>query len=118
MTTLPNIAAPAVAPPYPLAAPARFAPGDPVRVRAGAPPGHVRTPWYLRGRAGRVERVLGAFANPEELAYPLSRPRAATVPLYRVRFVMAEVWGDGVENPTDTLDAEIFEHWLETADAA
>jgi nitrile hydratase len=118
MKTLPDIATPAIAPPYPLAAPAHFLPGDPVRVRAGAPPGHIRTPWYLRGRAGRVERVLGAFANPEELAYPASRPGAAPVPLYRVRFAMAELWGDGVESPADTLDAEVFEHWLETADAA
>ncbi|VAV88886.1 hypothetical protein MNBD_ALPHA07-1804, partial [hydrothermal vent metagenome] len=33
--------------------------------------------------------------------------------LYRVRFTMAEIWGDRAENPNDTLDAEIFEHWLE-----
>jgi nitrile hydratase len=26
---------------------------------------------------------------------------------------MAEIWGDEAEHPADTLDAEIFEHWLE-----
>ena len=48
---------------------AEFAPGDRVRVRADHPPGHIRTPFYLRGRVGEIERVLGAFANPEELAF-------------------------------------------------
>jgi hypothetical protein len=30
---------------------------------------------------------------------------------------MADVWGANAENPDDTLDAEIYEHWLEPADA-
>lgn len=86
-----------------------------VRVRAWAPPGHVRTPWYLRGRVGEVERALREFPNPEALAY--GQP-AAKVPLFRVRFTMAEVWGDAAERPEDTVDAEIYGHWLEPADAA
>jgi nitrile hydratase len=73
------------------------------------PPGHVRTPAYLRGKVGEIERSLGAFPNPEELAY---RQKATARPLYRVRFTMAEVWGAEAENPDDTLDAEIFAHWL------
>ena len=51
------------------AATARFRPGDRVRVRAAHPPGHIRTPYYCRGHVGVVERLCGAFANPEELAY-------------------------------------------------
>lgn len=82
-----------------------------VRVRAWTPPGHVRTPWYLRGKTGRVERRLGTFLNPEALAY--GRP-AAAIDLYRVRFTMAEVWGADAERPDDTIDAEIFGHWLES----
>lgn len=74
------------------------------------PPGHVRTPAYLRGKIGVIERELGDFANPEALAY---RRPALQKPLYRVRFTMAEVWGETAENPHDTLDAEIFAHWLE-----
>ena len=27
-------------------------------------------------------------------------------PLYRVRFTMSEIWGDGAERPDDTIDAE------------
>ena len=83
-----------------------------VRVRAMMPPGHVRTPAYLRGKAGTVERALGAFGNPEEVAYG---GKGGKRDLYRVRFTMAEVWGAGAENPTDTVDAEIFAHWLEPA---
>lgn len=81
-----------------------------VSVRSMSPPGHVRTPAYLRGRTGRVERALGAFPNPEQLAYGLPAPAQ---PLYRVRFTMAEIWGDAAERPGDTLDADIYGHWLE-----
>jgi nitrile hydratase len=85
-----------------------------VRVRSLTPPGHVRAPWYLRGKEGVIERPLGAFANPEQLAYGL---QAEQKPLYRVRFTMAEIWGEGAENPDDTVDAEIYGHWLERVDA-
>lgn len=81
-----------------------------VRVRPMAPPGHVRAPWYLRGKVGVIERALGAFGNPEQLAYGLTAERRT---LYRVRFTMAEVWGEAAERPTDTVDAEIYDHWLE-----
>lgn len=81
-----------------------------MRVRTDMPPGHVRTPAYLRGKTGWLERELGPFRNPEELAYHHSGHK---VPLMRVRFTMAEIWGDRAENPADTLDAEIFGHWLE-----
>lgn len=86
-----------------------------VRVKSWFPPGHIRTPAYLRGKTGEVERALPAYPNPELLAYGLPSPK---VPLYRVRFTMAEVWGDGAERPDDILEAEIFAHWLEPADAA
>ncbi|WP_308915049.1 SH3-like domain-containing protein [Jannaschia sp. LMIT008] len=91
--------------------------GTRVRVADIAPPGHVRTPHYLRGRVGVVERVLGPFPNPEELAYGR---RTTPLPLYRVRFPMGELWADA-EHPGDTLEAEIYAHWLtieEDPDAA
>jgi hypothetical protein len=74
------------------------------------PPGHVRTPAYLRGRTGEIERRLGPFHNPEELAYGR---RGEVEDLYRVRFTMAEIWGPEAENPSDILEAEIYAHWLE-----
>ena len=42
-----------------------------VRVRSLMPPGHVRAPAYLRGKTGVIERALGEFGNPEQLAYGL-----------------------------------------------
>ena len=85
-----------------------------VRVKEWFPPGHVRTPFFLRGKTGVIERELGPFHNPEELAYGR---KGAPRKLLRVRFKMADVWGDEAENPEDTIDAEIYEHWLEPADA-
>ncbi|MDJ0824390.1 MAG: nitrile hydratase subunit beta [Rhodobacter sp.] len=81
-----------------------------VRVRTMMPPGHVRTPAYLRGKTGTVERALGRFGNPEELAYGRATD---TRELYRVRFTMSEIWGKDAERSTDTVDAEIFAHWLD-----
>ena len=81
-----------------------------VRVKSMMPPGHVRAPAYLRGKVGEIEREIGPFGNPEQLAYGLKADKKV---LYRVRFSMAEVWGEAAENPDDTVDAEIYEHWLE-----
>ena len=90
---------------------ARFAPGDRVRVLALDPPGHVRTPHYCRGKNGVVERVCGAFANPEELAY--ARDGLPAQPLYRVRFAARELWPDYREDPADVIEIEIYQHWLQ-----
>lgn len=111
---LPALDGTAVPPPYPVGT-CRFQPGDAVRVRRGDAPGHLRTPWYVRGHAGRIERICGGFPNPEELAYHRA---GGEIPLYRVRFTAVELWGEGAETPSDTIDVEIFEHWLEPADAA
>jgi nitrile hydratase len=82
-------------------------------VRKAFPPGHVRTPYYIRGHVGEIERVCGAFANPEELAQ--MRSGLPPQPLYRVRFRQKEVWPDYSGNPADVLEVEIFQHWLEKA---
>ena len=91
----------------------RFRPGDRVAVRAAYPPGHVRTPYYIRGKAGMVERLCGVFGNPEDLAY--ARPGLPRRPLYRVRFRQGDVWPDYGGRLADTVDVEIFQHWLEPA---
>ena len=92
---------------------ARFRTGDPVQVRFAHPPGHVRTPYYIRGRRGVIERLCGSYPNPEELAY--ARTGRPAQPLYRVRFFQREVWPDYIGSPTDTVDVEIYQHWLEPA---
>ncbi|MEM9148119.1 MAG: SH3-like domain-containing protein [Pseudomonadota bacterium] len=113
--TPPDVAPLPFAPPYPVQATPRFSPGDIVRVLRADGPGHIRTPWYVRGRIGRIERICGAFANPEELAY--GRDGHPERVLYRVRFSMQELWGEDADRLQDTLDAEIFEHWLEARNA-
>ncbi len=91
-----------------------IAPGTEVRVKLDWPelrgPCHIRTPHYLRGAKGVVERHLGRFANPEELAF--MRP-AAILNLYHVRFAVADLWPDG--HAHDSVVVELFEPWLETA---
>lgn len=96
---------------------ARFAPGDRVRVRDDWPEAqaaragtrvHIRTPHFLRGAVGTIERALGSFTNPEDLAF--SRP-AAKLPLYQVKFGQHDLFPAG--KPGDTLVADIYEHWLE-----
>jgi nitrile hydratase subunit beta len=89
----------------------RFRAGDRVEVREAFPLGHVRTPFYIRGKAGIVERLCGIYGNPEELAY--ARSGKPLQPLYRVRFSQIEIWPDYKGNAADTLDVEIFQHWLE-----
>jgi nitrile hydratase subunit beta len=93
--------------------PARFAAGDKVRVRRAAPPGHVRTPWYIRGHSGEIERLCGAFPNPEELAF--NRPGLPAQPLYRVRFRQRQIWPDYKGPAGDMIEVEIYQHWLEPA---
>jgi nitrile hydratase len=90
-----------------------FAPGDVVRVRLADPPGHLRTPRYCRGKVGRIERLCGAFPNPEELAY--NRPGLPAQPLYRVRFASVDLWPEYAEAPADVVEIEIYQHWLEPA---
>jgi hypothetical protein len=88
-----------------------FRVGDRVRVRWANPPGHVRTPWYIRGHSGVVERLCGAYPNPEELAY--ARSGLPRQPLYRVRFLQREIWPDYAGDAADTVDIEIYQHWLQ-----
>ena len=90
---------------------AKFKPGDRVTVRKAYPLGHIRTPFYIRGQSGTIERLCGRFANPEELAQ--MRDGRPEQPLYRVRFRQKEVWPDYAGGPDDTVDIEIFQHWLE-----
>ena len=94
-------------------APAKFEPGDRVRVRAHGQPGHVRTPGYVRGKTGRIERVLGAFKNPESLAYGGSG--LPEKPLYKVGFRQTDLWDGYAVQAQDALYIDLYEHWLEPA---
>ena len=89
---------------------AEFSRGDHVRVRDDYPPGHIRTPVYVRGKEGVVQRKFGSFANPEVLA--LGRDGMPAKLLYEVRFRQKALWPDYDGSDGDTLDIDIYEHWL------
>ncbi len=89
-------------------------PGQAVRVKLDWPetrgPCHIRTPHYLRGQSGVVERHLGRFPNPEQLAF--ARP-PQTIDLYHVRFDQPSLWQQGQQG--DAVVVELYETWLEVA---
>ena len=92
----------------------KFAPQQAVSVKATFPPGHVRTPYFTRGRTGTIDSAVGFDPNPENMAYGIVDEPA--VPLYRVRFRQRDLWSDYTGNARDTVVVDIFEHWLEAAD--
>ncbi len=89
----------------------RYTVGDKVAVKRAFPPGHRRTPQYIRGKQGVIERICGAYPNPEELAYGFDGLPAKV--LYRVRFLQTQVWPGYAGPANDIIEMEIFEHWLE-----
>jgi nitrile hydratase len=67
------------------------------------PPGHNRSPRYLRGVEGVVERVQ---CNDR-------RPGAGAEPVYLVAFDAVDVWGDDAE--AGAVLADMWEGYLEPA---
>ena len=76
-----------------------------------SPPIHCRTPYYIRGGLGTIERYCGDFANPETLAFGCKNSRKLA--LYRVRFFQKDVWKAYEGNSKDRIEIEIYETWLE-----
>ena len=88
-----------------------FGPGDTVLVSERPHPGHHRTPQYLKGKRGTVERVHEGFLDPETRAYGADgRPPRQ---LYLVAFEMPELFAGYEGRPSDRLLVDVFEHWLE-----
>lgn len=88
---------------------ASYAVGDIVSVRNLVALGHIRAPVYVRGKTGVIDSVVGVFDNPEELAWGRPGDRRT---LYRVRFMSTELFPDAPAS-NDSVDVEIYEHWLE-----
>jgi nitrile hydratase subunit beta len=79
-----------------------FAVGAAVRVSSRPHEGHHRTPGYLKGRRGRVERAHGSFRSPETRAYG-----ETGLPERELYLVSFDLPGG------DRVLADVFEHWLE-----
>ena len=91
-----------------------FQAGQRVRVAARAHEGHHRTPGYVKGKTGRIERVHASFKNPETRAY--GRDGLPEQPLYLVGFAQEDVWPEYRGGPGDRIYLDIYEHWLEEAE--
>lgn len=91
-----------------------YAIGDRVRIINLGKPGHVRTPVYVREKVGVVGRYCGSFENPEERAY--GRRSAERVAMYRVQLSQHDLWPDYDGPPHDTLEIDIYDHWLKPAE--
>jgi nitrile hydratase subunit beta len=92
----------------------RYRPGQPVRVADRPHDGHHRTPGYVKGKIGRVERVHAAFTNPETRAY--GTEGLPKQPLYLVGFAQHDVWADYGGRGDDRIYIDLFEHWLEAVE--
>lgn len=86
--------------------------GDVVSVRDETPSHHHRTPWFVKGKTGRIASISGPFFNPESRAHGgdgLPKQR-----LCSVEFRQVDLWGKRyIENAGDRLLADIYEHWLD-----
>jgi len=90
---------------------ARFDIGDQVSVLELEKLDHVRTPYYIRGKTGKVVEFCGYFLNPENLAVGLTN--GPVCPLYRIRFVLKDLWPEYARADNDELFIEVYDHWLE-----
>ncbi|MEL6980042.1 MAG: nitrile hydratase subunit alpha [Pseudomonadota bacterium] len=89
----------------------RFAMGKRVRIAAEPPGGSVCVD--LSGRSGVIERVLGHVPR-EELSPALEADAAGSVPLYRVRFALSDLFAATTNSAAeDTIDIALPEPCLE-----
>jgi nitrile hydratase subunit beta len=92
---------------------ARFAKGDALRVADPDAVDHTRLPGYLRNKVGHVAEVYpGAFS------YFVSTGAdgiGAPMPVYRVAFDAAQIWGEGKSEPNTTLYADLYDAYLQPA---
>jgi hypothetical protein len=89
----------------------KYAPGERVRVLDAPSIGHIRTPEFIKGKTGWVERMHGEFRNPESLAY--GGDGLPKQPLYLVRFRQHDVWPRYSGPARDSIYVDLYEHWLE-----
>jgi len=90
----------------------RFRVGDRVQIDARDEAQHHRVPAYAKGQIGTIAKVCGEHEEPERIAFGTQH---ALRRLYRVRLHQTDLWPgyDGLS--ADTLDIDIFDHWLRPA---
>jgi len=95
----------------PPSAPARFAVGDPVRLRREPAQHHTRLPAYARGHRGVIERVHGAHVFADRHAHGLGEQPQW---LYTVVLSARELWGEQA-GAGDRVSIDAWEPYLEPA---
>jgi nitrile hydratase len=89
----------------------RFDVGDRVRVRNVHPEGHTRSPRYLRGRVGVIQRCNGHEIFPDSNAeYRGDQPQV----VYNVQFDGVEIWGRSAE-PATVVSIDLWDSYLDPA---
>ena len=91
--------------------PARFRPGERVRVRDINVAGHTRAPRYCRGHVGTIGLDHGVFVFADTSAAGLG-PKPQHV--YSVRFPARALWGE-VASPRDEVCIDLWDDYLEPA---
>jgi len=88
----------------------RFSKGAQIRVGDPDAVDHTRLPGYLRNKPGTVELVYpGAFSyfvstGPDGIGHAM--------PVYRVAFNAADIWGKEKSEPNTTIYADLFDAYL------
>ena len=91
----------------------RFAAGDTVRVADPAAVDHTRLPGYLRNKTGTVDLVY-----PGDFSYFVSTGVdgiGQPMPVYRIAFAAADIWGPGKSEPNTTIYADLYEAYVQAA---
>ena len=95
----------------------RFRPGNGVKVKHLGKSGHVRIPFYVRGKRGKIVNFCGSYLNPEDLA--IGNTAGPAIDLYRVKFAQRDLWPDDEGIPEhDHLVIEIYDHWLSSEESS
>ena len=91
--------------------PELFGPGDLVRTSRADPPHHTRLPRYARGATGTIVEPQGRHPLPDDRARGLP---AEPEPVYTVRFVARDLFGEG----DHTVTVDLWQSYLRAANEA
>lgn len=92
----------------------RFRVGDRVIARNFNPPGHTRSPRYVRGHHGVIRHDWGTFIFPDAHAHGLTdKPQHC----YAVEFKARELWGKDFP-ARELINVDLWEGYLEPEQAA
>ena len=88
-----------------------FKVGDAVQISVRYPVGHYRVPTYVRGKRATITAILYSAVNNEDEGYGKNVGDKAHY--YRLAIPQKDLWSEYAGGPTDVLEIEVFETWLE-----